>query len=304
MTAGSLRTLNPPGVWGAQPNTVPQVKKDPLVPVTRTSYLPQRDADKTPILECIDLGITFGGLKAVDNFNVAIGRTEIAGLIGPNGAGKTTIFNLLTKVYQPTHGTILLDGKDIASMSTAQVNRAGIARTFQNIRLFHNQTVLDNVLIGLHNEMDYGMGGAILRLPGYWRAERIARDRAMEYLSLFHLDQHAEEPAGSLPYGAQRRLEIARALATNPSLLLLDEPAAGMNPSETAELMENIVKIRDTFHIAILLIEHDMSLVMNICEGIVVLNFGRIIAKGSPDDIRTNPAVIEAYLGRKGAKSL
>ena len=304
MTEGSLKNMNPPGTWEAGTPPTIKVKKDPLVPVTRTSYLPERDADKTPILECIDLGITFGGLKAVDNFNVAINRTESAGLIGPNGAGKTTIFNLLTKVYQPTHGTILLDGKDIATMSTAQVNRAGIARTFQNIRLFHNQTVLDNVLIGLHNEMDYGMGSAILRLPGYWRAERIAKERAMEYLSLFHLDQHAMDLAGSLPYGAQRRLEIARALATNPSLLLLDEPAAGMNPSETAELMENIVKIRDTFHIAVLLIEHDMSLVMNICEGIVVLNFGRIICKGTPDDIRSNPAVIEAYLGRKGAKKL
>ena len=187
-------------------------------------------------------------------------------------------------------------------MTTAQVNRAGIARTFQNIRLFHNQTVADNVLIGLHNEMDYGMLGGILRLPGYWRAEKIARNRAMEYLALFHLDQHADDLAGSLPYGAQRRLEIARALATNPSLLLLDEPAAGMNPSETAELMENIVKIRDTFHIAILLIEHDMSLVMNICEGIAVLNFGRLIAKGNADAIRNDPVVVEAYLGRRGAK--
>ena len=274
----------------------------PVVPVQTTNYVPQRDVDKSPILQCINLGISFGGLKAVEDFNLTLGRTEIAGLIGPNGAGKTTIFNLLTKVYQPTHGTILLDGKDTANMTTAQVNRAGIARTFQNIRLFHNQTVADNVLIGLHNEMDYGMLGGILRLPGYWRAEKIARNRAMEYLALFHLDQHADELAGSLPYGAQRRLEIARALATNPSLLLLDEPAAGMNPSETAELMENIVKIRDTFHIAILLIEHDMSLVMNICEGIAVLNFGRLIAKGNADAIRNDPVVVEAYLGRRGAK--
>ncbi|MBR6839851.1 MAG: ABC transporter ATP-binding protein [Oscillospiraceae bacterium] len=274
----------------------------PVVPVQTTYYVPQRDVDKSPILQCINLGISFGGLKAVEDFNLTLGRTEIAGLIGPNGAGKTTIFNLLTKVYQPTHGTILLDGKDTANMTTAQVNRAGIARTFQNIRLFHNQTVLDNVLIGLHNEMDYLMPSAILRLPGYWRAEKIARQRAMEYLALFHLEDHASELAGSLPYGAQRRLEIARALATNPSLLLLDEPAAGMNPSETAELMENIVKIRDTFHIAILLIEHDMSLVMNICEGIAVLNFGRLIAKGNADAIRNDPVVVEAYLGRKGAK--
>jgi len=274
----------------------------PVVPVQTTYYVPERDVDKSPILQCINLGISFGGLKAVEDFNLTLGRTEIAGLIGPNGAGKTTIFNLLTKVYQPTHGTILLDGKDTANMTTAQVNRAGIARTFQNIRLFHNQTVLDNVLIGLHNEMDYLMPSAILRLPGYWRAEKIARNRAMEYLALFHLDQHADELASSLPYGAQRRLEIARALATNPSLLLLDEPAAGMNPSETAELMENIVKIRDTFHIAILLIEHDMSLVMNICEGIAVLNFGRLIAKGNADAIRNDPTVVEAYLGRKGAK--
>ncbi len=301
MTAGSLRVMNS-NVWDPNAKLEQKGNREPLVPITRTGYVPKRDADKTPILECIDLGITFGGLKAVDKFNITIGRSEIAGLIGPNGAGKTTIFNLLTKVYQPTHGTILLEGKDIAAMSTAQVNRCGIARTFQNIRLFHNQTVLDNVLIGLHNEMEYGMLSSVLRLPAYWRAERIARERAMEYLSLFHLEEHADDLAGSLPYGAQRRLEIARALATNPSLLLLDEPAAGMNPSETAELMENIVKIRDTFQIAILLIEHDMNLVMSICEGIAVLNFGRIICKGSPDEIRKNPDVIEAYLGRKGAK--
>ncbi len=276
----------------------------PLVPVAlRTAYLPERDAAHSPILECIDLGISFGGLVAVENFNMAIGRTEITGLIGPNGAGKTTIFNLLTKVYEPTHGTILLDGKDIMSMTTAQINRAGIARTFQNIRLFHQQTVLDNVLIGLHNTMEYSMIDSILRLPRFWKNEKAAREKAMEYLSMFHLEEHADDLAGSLPYGAQRRLEIARALSTNPKLLLLDEPAAGMNPSETAELMENIIKIRDTFQIAILIIEHDMNLVMNICEGIAVLNFGRVISKGTPEMIRNDPAVIEAYLGKKGAEA-
>ncbi|WP_191380292.1 ABC transporter ATP-binding protein [uncultured Flavonifractor sp.] len=275
-------------------NKRPETK---LVPVPSVNKIPERDVDKSPILEAQHLGIDFGGLTAVNEFNMAIGRTEIAGLIGPNGAGKTTVFNLLTKVYQPTRGTILLDGVDTHNMNTVQVNKAGIARTFQNIRLFDNLSVEDNVKIGMHNAIHSGLLSSVLRLPSYWREEKIAHQRALELLSLFDMQDLANAKAGSLPYGAQRRLEIVRALGTNPSLLLLDEPAAGMNPSETAELMENIVKIRDTFQIAILLIEHDMSLVMGICEGICVLNFGQIIAKGTPTEIQNNPEVIKAYLG-------
>ena len=270
-----------------------------MVPVPSMAIVPERDVDKRPVLETRHLGIEFGGLKAVEDFNLTIGQTEIAGLIGPNGAGKTTVFNLLTKVYQPTSGTVLINGKDTAGMDTVAANKAGIARTFQNIRLFGNMSVEDNVRIGLHNQIPYGMFSGILRLPSYWKQEKKQHEKALELLSIFDMQDMADVKAGSLPYGAQRRLEIVRALATNPKLLLLDEPAAGMNPHETEELMENITKIRDQFQIAILLIEHDMNLVMGICEGICVLNYGRIIAKGTAAEIQSNPTVIEAYLGKR-----
>ena len=270
-----------------------------MVPVPSHSIVPERDVHKRPVLETRHLGIEFGGLKAVEDFNLTIGATEIAGLIGPNGAGKTTVFNLLTKVYQPTNGVVILDGKDTAGMNAAQASKLGIARTFQNIRLFGNMTVEDNVRIGLHNQIRYNMASGILRLPSYWKQEKAQHKKALELLSIFDMQDMADVRAGSLPYGAQRRLEIVRALATNPKLLLLDEPAAGMNPHETEELMENIIKIRDQFQIAIMLIEHDMNLVMGICEGICVLNYGRIIAKGTASEIQSNPTVIEAYLGKR-----
>ena len=272
---------------------------DRMVPVPSKSIVPERDVDKTPILETHHLGIDFGGLTAVDDLSLAVGRTEIAGLIGPNGAGKTTVFNLLTNVYQPTRGTVLFDGNPTAKKTCAQVSRMGIARTFQNIRLFSDMSVIDNVKVGLHNSIRQSLFSAITHIGGYRSSEKKSIEEAMELLDFFDMADLANHQAGSLPYGEQRRLEIARALATHPGIILLDEPAAGMNPSETSELMENIRRIRDNFNIAVLLIEHDMNLVMNICEGICVLDHGKVIAKGTPEEIKSNPMVIEAYLGKK-----
>ena len=252
-----------------------------------------------PILSVKKLGINFGGLQALDDFNIQVDDNEIVGLIGPNGAGKTTVFNLLTSVYQPSRGSIRLSGENTKGKKTYEVNMSGIARTFQNIRLFNNISVLDNVKIALHHGMNYTIVGTIFRLPSYWKQEKLANERALELLSVFSMQDMADVKAGSLPYGAQRRLEIVRALATNPKVLLLDEPAAGMNPSETTELMNTIHDIRDRFKIAIILIEHDMNLVMGICERILVLNYGLIIAAGTPDEIKSNPIVIEAYLGQQ-----
>ena len=250
-----------------------------------------------PVLEVKNLGIDFGGLTAVNKLNMVVNKNEIVGLIGPNGAGKTTVFNMLTKVYSPSRGTILLNGEDIAKYSTIEVNYKGIARTFQNIRLFNNLSVIDNVKTAMNHLNEYSVFDAFLHTRKYREKEKNINDEAEELLKIFNLFESKDLSASSLPYGAQRRLEIARALASKPQLLLLDEPAAGMNPQETEELMNTIRFVKDKFDIAILLIEHDMNLVMNICERIYVLNFGMLLAKGEPEEIKNNPKVIQAYLG-------
>lgn len=249
------------------------------------------------LLEVKNLGISFGGLRAVDDFNLKIEKGQLYGLIGPNGAGKTTVFNMLTGVYKPTDGSIFLDGENITGKKTIDINKHGIARTFQNIRLFHQQSVIDNVKIGLHNEHTYSTLSGILRLPSYRKTEKIMNEKAMELLEVFDLQDEADILASNLPYGKQRKLEIARALATDPKLLLLDEPAAGMNPNETKELMETIRFVRDKFDMTVLLIEHDMKLVSGICEELTVLNFGQVLAQGKTSDVLNNPEVIKAYLG-------
>ena len=249
------------------------------------------------LLEVKSLGISFGGLRAVDDFNLKIEKGQLYGLIGPNGAGKTTVFNMLTGVYKPTDGSIFLDGENITGKETIDIKKHGIARTFQNIRLFHQQSVIDNVKIGLHNEHTYSTLSGILRLPSYRKTEKIMNEKAMELLEVFDLQDEADILASNLPYGKQRKLEIARALATDPKLLLLDEPAAGMNPNETKELMETIRFVRDKFDMTVLLIEHDMKLVSGICEELTVLNFGQVLAQGKTSDVLNNPEVIKAYLG-------
>ena len=249
------------------------------------------------LLEVKNLGISFGGLRAVDDFHMEIEQGQLYGLIGPNGAGKTTVFNLLTGVYQPTDGYIMLDGENITGKKTIEINKHGIARTFQNIRLFNELTVLDNVKVGLHNHHQYSTLTGILRLPKYYKVEKEMNERAMELLKVFDLDKEADYKASNLPYGKQRKLEIARALATDPKLLLLDEPAAGMNPNETLELMKTIRFVRDKVHMTILLIEHDMKLVSGICEKLTVLNFGQVLTEGPTAEVLKDPKVITAYLG-------
>ena len=256
--------------------------------------------NNNPILVAKDISISFGALKAVDNFNFEIKPKELIGLIGPNGAGKTTVFNILTGVYNASSGEYTLDGENVIKTSTSELVKKGLARTFQNIRLFKYLSVVDNVIAAYNFRMKYGVLKGMFRFPSFWREEKEAKDKAMELLKIFDLDKYADIAAGNLPYGEQRKLEIARAMATEPKILLLDEPAAGMNPKETEDLMNTIKLIRDKFGIAVLLIEHDMQLVLGICERLVVLNHGTILASGNPREVINNPQVVEAYLGKEG----
>ena len=249
------------------------------------------------LLEASNLSISFGGLRAVDDFSISIEEGELYGLIGPNGAGKTTVFNLLTGVYHPDEGIIKLGERDITRHDPVHKNQDGIARTFQNIRLYSGLSVIDNVKVGLHNQYHYNTIAAVLHLGSYHKVEKEIDDKARELLSVFKMEDEADVLSSNLPYGKQRKLEIARALATNPKLLLLDEPAAGMNPNETAELMETISFIREKFKMTVLLIEHDMKLVSGICEKLTVLNFGRMLAEGATKEVLQNPEVVKAYLG-------
>ena len=255
--------------------------------------------NKKPLLIAKDISISFGALKAVDNFNLEINSGELIGLIGPNGAGKTTVFNILTGVYNASSGEYTLDGENVIKTPTSALVKKGLARTFQNIRLFKYLSVLDNVVAAYNFRMKYGILSGMLRFPNFWREEKEAKEKAMALLKIFDLDKYAEMHAGNLPYGEQRKLEIARAMATEPKILLLDEPAAGMNPKETEDLMNTIKLIRDKFGIAVLLIEHDMKLVLGICERLVVLNYGQILASGDPKEVINNPQVVEAYLGKE-----
>ena len=255
--------------------------------------------NKKPLLVAKDISISFGALKAVDSFNLEINSGELIGLIGPNGAGKTTVFNILTGVYNASSGEYTLDGENVIKTSTSALVKKGLARTFQNIRLFKYLSVLDNVIAAYNFRMKYGILSGMLRFPNFWREEKEAKEKAMALLKIFDLDKYAGMHAGNLPYGEQRKLEIARAMATEPKILLLDEPAAGMNPKETEDLMNTIKLIRDKFGIAVLLIEHDMKLVLGICERLVVLNYGKILASGKPNDVINNPQVVEAYLGKE-----
>lgn len=274
-------------------------KLDAIIKKILPQKVTRKAIESEYVLETDNLGITFGGLKAAQNVNLKIKKNEIYGLVGPNGAGKTTVFNLLTGVYQPTDGTFYLNGEELKGLKQDVINHKGIARTFQNIRLFNNMSVVRNVMVGLQNLPEYKctLAESILRLPRHFKVEKAMRERAKELLDIFGLKEERNNLACNLPYGKQRKLEIARALATNPKLLLLDEPAAGMNPHETEDLMETIKLIRDKFDMTVLLIEHDLKFVSGLCDRITVLNFGTVLAEGTAQEALNDPEVVKAYIG-------